>query len=324
MSRDRKNKKKALKKAYHKKSKNNFKKSSGGVSWTNIFIASFIIIVVIIALSIFSWVNMPDPYVNMTEKDVIHAEFDGNDISIKYSNTYFKLAPKVLSITPIVTDYFPSQYSPSFSHPSIDSFIGSDNIQFLSDQILRNSELTWDYDLNITDKNLDNWIKSSNFDINPNQIINNTETTIKISISFIAAQNLDRCVIRLGLKNDIVVGNDTAMLEPFSSGYNYFNSGFYYEQITSSLSNNQELELAFQINITLNSSNPLDILNLTSMNQYRFIQISLDNKLISDFFDSGFNDADITFSGFDDPPEVIKTNEFGINIEIANITISPL
>jgi flagellar basal body-associated protein FliL len=319
---DEKEKKKALKQSYRKKKKKDYSKSSGKVPWTKVIIVIAIIIVVIIAISLITWYNMPDPYVDVTERDVIYADFDGNEVSVEYLNTYLKLAPKVQSIEPVVTDYFPSKYTATtgvdFSSQSINQ------IQFLVPEILRYTELDWEYTLNTTDINLNNWIYDPFLQAYPNKILNNTETTINISSSFKAEIKLDNSLIRIGLKNNIIMGNNSLYIEPISAGYKTFDSGFYYEKMISSLDQDQKLELLFQINVTLNSSIGIDLLNLTNSRDYKFIQIVKNNHLINNYFGSGFTEAQIDFTGFEDDPLVFREKQLGINLEFSNITIYPL
>ncbi|TFF97166.1 MAG: hypothetical protein EU547_05085, partial [Promethearchaeota archaeon] len=230
---DEKEKKKALKQSYRKKKKIDYRKSSGGVPWTKVIIVLAIIIVIIVAISVLTWYNMPDPYVDITEKDEIYAEFDGNEVSVEFLNTYLNLAPKVQSIEPVVTDYFPAKYTASTDVDFSSQSFGQ--IQFLVPEILRYTELDWEYTLNTTDINLNNWIYDPLLQAYPNKILNNTETTINISSSFKAETKLDNSLIRIGLKNNIIMGNNSLYIEPISEGYKTFDSGFYYEKIITSL-----------------------------------------------------------------------------------------
>ncbi|MHA1832296.1 MAG: hypothetical protein ACTSWR_12240 [Candidatus Helarchaeota archaeon] len=324
MDNDIKNKKKVLKRSFRKASKRKIKKSSSRMTWTKVIIISSIIIILMVFIGVISWVNSPSPHVNMTEKDEIFADFDGANICIEYLDTYFYMAPVLTSIEPIIFDYFPSQYQPTFSSSTIAFSITENYIQFFPDEIQKNTALSWDYKLNITDKDLTTWISNTNIEIKNNHIPNNTETTVNISTSFKALKDFTICRIRLGFKNSLQIGNSSVIIKPISQGYHIFSSGFYYEKFESSVQKNSIIKLEFRINVTLNSGTPLDILNGTSQNDYRNIYIKMNNKLINNFFTDGFTESSVTFTGFASPPPIVKNNIFAINLEFKNITLYPV
>jgi len=323
MTNDIKKKKKTLKQLYKSKKKK-YKLSSGKTPWTKIISVSVIIIAVVIVVSIISWYNMPSPNVDMIEKDEIYADFNGSSVSIKYLKTYFNLLPKLISVEPIITDYFPSQYSPTFSSSTIYHYTSSNNIQFIPPLISRNSALSWEYTLNATDLSLNTWFLNPSLQLSSNQIPNNTETTLNISASFKASRNLDQCMINLGFLYTLNDQNSSVSITPITPGYTTFSSGFFYQKTVSTLSQSSTLSLDFQINITLNSSQPLDILNSSLLNNYGYIQIQMNNYLINNFYTSGFSESTVEFTGLDNPPSLTKFKSFGINLQFTNITISPI
>ncbi|TFF89075.1 MAG: hypothetical protein EU549_01835 [Promethearchaeota archaeon] len=321
MPEDLEKKKKALKKSYRKLKKKDRSKSPGGVPWTKILIVSVIIVVVLIAVAIVSWINRPKPSVTITQRDTIYAQFDGNEVNISRLNAYFHFAPKVNDIKPVITDFFPNEYTPTTS-TEISHSILSDSIEFRP-EIARYDEKDWDYDLNMTDRTIDTFIDIPSFEINPISIQNNTPTIINVSASVKAAVNLDNCKIRLGFKNNVIIDNNSAQITPFSDNYQNIDSGFYYELTTESLNIDQEMTLNFQLNVTLNSTGSFDILNATELNENRIMEFSIDNKLIHNYFDSGFMEANVDFTGFDEPPETTINKMLGINIEFNNLTLYP-
>ncbi|MBD3228049.1 MAG: hypothetical protein GF329_07655 [Candidatus Lokiarchaeota archaeon] len=321
MPEDLEKKKKSLKKSYRKLKKKDHSKSPGGVPWTKILIVAVIIIVVLIAVGVVSWINRPEPSVTITERDTIYAEFDGNNIDVINLNSYFKFAPRVSNIELVVIDYFPTNYQPITS-TDIPYSILSDSIEFYPD-IPRYQDEDWEYDLNMTDRTLDTFIETPNLIIYPINILNNNETTVNITVSVKANVNLDDCRIRLGFKNNVIINNNSAQISPHSDNYLNLDSGFYYEETLESLDLNQMMILNFQLNITLNSTDPFDILNATDLNQNRMMEFSINNKLIYNYFNSGFKETSIDFTGFDEPPETINNKMLKINVAFNNITINP-
>ncbi len=318
-----KSKKKALKKSYRKKAKREYRKGSGRVSWTKIIIVSTIIIIAIVVLTFVSIYNMPEPYVNMVEKDQIYAEFDGNTISINHLNNYFYLAPKYQSINPIIIDYFPSQYYPTFSSSTINYYLTSTSIQFIpKEEIKRNNEISWAYTLNITDRNLNTWMSLTDIQVSPNILQNNTETTVNITIRFRAMTTIDYCSIKIGFKNSVETSNGKASINPISAGYKSFDSGFYYEKISEPLLKNYDFSIKFKINVTLQSNNNIDILNATDLMEYRQIYLRINDKLINNYFTDGFSQSQISFTGVDEPPQLRRSKYFEIFLKIANISFS--